>query len=41
MKKSDRKKRTLKRVLRLPDLDYVKRSVLNTLGSIISSTASI
>ena len=33
MKKSDRKKKTPKRVLRLPDLDYAKRSVLNTLGS--------
>ncbi len=32
MKKSDRKK-TPKRVLRLPDLDFAKRSVLNTLGS--------
>ncbi len=27
------KKRTAKRVLRLPDLDYAKRAVLNTLGS--------
>lgn len=33
MKKSSRKKRTTKRVLRLPDLDYAKRAVLNTLGS--------
>lgn len=33
MKKVDRKKRTPKRVLRLPDLDYAKRAVLNTLGS--------
>lgn len=33
MKKSDRKKRAPKRVLRLPDLDYAKRSALNTLGS--------
>jgi len=33
MKKSSRKKRLAKRVLRLPDLDYAKRAVLNTLGS--------
>jgi len=33
MKKSDKMKRIPKRVLRLPDLDYAKRSVLNTLGS--------
>jgi len=33
MKKSSRKKKTPKRVLRLPDLDYAKRAVLNTLGS--------
>jgi site-specific recombinase XerD len=33
MKKSSRKRRTAKRVLRLPDLDYAKRAVLNTLGS--------
>jgi integrase len=39
MKKSDRKKRTPKRVLRLPDLDYAKRSVLNTLGSPASKRA--
>jgi hypothetical protein len=39
MKKSDRKKGTPKRVLRLPDLDYAKRSVLNTLGSPASKRA--
>jgi integrase len=33
MKKSSRKRRTAKRVLRLPDLDYAERAVLNTLGS--------
>src|SRR5215831_10172922 len=33
MKKSTRKKKTPKRVLRLPDLDYAKGAVLNTLGS--------
>jgi integrase len=33
MKKSSRKKKTPKRVLRLPDLDYAKDAVLNTLGS--------
>jgi hypothetical protein len=33
MKKSSWKKRPAKRVLRLPDLDYAKRAVLNTLGS--------
>jgi integrase len=33
MKKPSRKKRTPKRVLRLPDLDYAKGAVLNTLGS--------
>jgi hypothetical protein len=38
MKKSDRKK-TPKRVLRLPDLDYAKRSVLNSLGSPASKRA--
>ena len=38
MKKSDRKK-TPKRVLRLPDLDFAKRSVLNTLGSPASKRA--
>jgi hypothetical protein len=32
MKKS-RKKKAPKRVLRLPDLDYAKGAVLNTLGS--------
>ena len=39
MKKSSRKKRTAKRVLRLPDLDYAKRAVLNTLGSAESKRA--
>jgi hypothetical protein len=39
MKKSDSKERTPKRVLRLPDLDYSKRSVLNTLGSPASKRA--
>ena len=39
MKKSDRKKKTAKRVLRLPDLDYAKRSVWNTLGSPASRRA--
>jgi hypothetical protein len=39
MNKSDRKKRTPKRVLRLPDLDFAKRSVLNTLGSPASKRA--
>ena len=39
MKKSDKMKRTPKRVLRLPDLDYAKRSVLNTLGSPASKRA--
>jgi hypothetical protein len=38
MKKSDRKRRP-KRVLRLPDLDFAKRSVLNTLGSPASKRA--
>ena len=38
MKKSNRKK-TPKRVLRLPDLDFAKRSVLNTLGSPASKRA--
>ena len=33
MKKSCRKKKVAKRVLRLPDLDYAKGAVLNTLGS--------
>jgi hypothetical protein len=33
MKRSDKKKRAAKRVVRLPDLDYAKRAVLNTLGS--------
>ena len=33
MKRSCRKKKLAKRVLRLPDLDYAKGSVLNTLGS--------
>src|SRR6516165_3029812 len=39
MKKSDKMKRTPKRVLRLADLDYAKRSVLNTLGSPASQRA--
>src|SRR5215471_80250 len=39
MKKSDRKKRTPKRILRLPDLDFAKRSVLNSLGSPASKRA--
>lgn len=33
MKQSSRKKKVAKRVLRLPDLDFAKRAVLNTLGS--------
>jgi len=33
MKKSNRKKKTPERVLRLPDLDYAKGAALNTLGS--------
>ena len=33
IKKSCRKKKLAKRVLRLPDLDYAKGAVLNTLGS--------
>jgi hypothetical protein len=39
MKKSDRKKTIPKRILRLPDLDYAKRSVLNSLGSPASKRA--
>ena len=39
MKRSDKMKRTPKRVLRLLDLDYAKRSVLNTLGSPASKRA--
>ncbi|MGD0499471.1 MAG: hypothetical protein ABSC23_13655 [Bryobacteraceae bacterium] len=39
MKKSSRKKKTPKRVLRLPDLDYAKTAVLNTLGSPASKRA--
>jgi integrase len=39
MKKSDKKKKTPRRVLRLPDLDYAKRSVLNALGSPASKRA--
>ena len=38
MKKSDRKKKT-KRILRLPDLDYAKRPVLNSPGSPASKRA--
>jgi site-specific recombinase XerD len=33
MKKSGRKRKTPRRVLRLPDPDFAKRAVLNTLGS--------
>ncbi len=33
MKRTSRKKKTPRRVLRLPDLDCAKRAVLNTLGS--------
>ena len=33
MKQSSRRKKVAKRVLRLPDLDFAKRAVLNTLGS--------
>ena len=33
MKKSCRKKKLAQQVLRLPDLDYAKAAVLNTLGS--------
>jgi integrase len=33
MKTSSRRKKATRRVLRLPDLDYAKRAVLNTLGS--------
>jgi integrase len=39
MKKSDRRNRSTKRVLRLPDPDFAKRSVLNTLGSPASKRA--
>jgi len=39
MKKLDRKKRTPKRVLRLPDLDYAKCAVLHTPGSAASKRA--
>src|SRR5215467_13372955 len=39
MKKSKRKKATPKRVLRLPDLDYAKGTVLNTLASAASKRA--
>ena len=31
--RKDRKNKAPKRVLRLPDLDYAKGAVLNTLGS--------
>jgi hypothetical protein len=41
MKKSSRKKKTPKRVLRLPDLDYAKAAVLNTLGSPESKRVSV
>jgi hypothetical protein len=36
---TQRKKQAAKRVLRLPDLDYAKRAVLNTLGSRESTRA--
>lgn len=39
MKKSGRKRKTPRRVLRLPDLDFAKRAVLNTLGSTESKRA--
>ena len=39
MKQSTRKKKVAKRVLRLPDLDFAKRAVLNTLGSSDSKRA--
>jgi integrase len=39
MKKANKKKTTPKRVLRLPDLDYAKGTVLNTLGSPASKRA--
>jgi hypothetical protein len=39
MKRSPRKKSTPKRVLRLPDLDYAKNTVLNTLASPSSKRA--
>ena len=32
-KHADKRRKTVKRVLRLPDLDFAKRAVLNTLGS--------
>lgn len=39
MKKLRRTKKTTKRVLRLPDLEYAKRAVLNPLGSLESKRA--
>ena len=39
MKQSSRKRKVAKRVLRLPDLDFAKRAVLNTLGSPASKRA--
>jgi len=39
MKQPSRKKKVTKRVLRLPDLDFAKRAVLNTLGSLESKRA--
>ena len=39
MKKAARRKKNPKRVLRLPDLDYAKGAVLNTLGSPASKRA--
>ena len=41
MKKSSRNKKAPKRVLRLPDLDYAKGAVLNTLGSPESKRAHL
>ena len=38
-RRTQRKKQAAKRVLRLPDLDYAKRAVLNTLGSPESTRA--
>jgi hypothetical protein len=37
--RKDRKDKAPKRVLRLPDLDYAKRVVLNALGSFESKRA--
>ena len=38
-KHADKRRKTAKRVLRLPDLDFAKRAVLNTLGSTESQRA--